>query len=195
MVHFIDLYTFFFVCVCVCVCVCVYVCVCACVCVCVYVCRHVVRSFPKLYPFKLEWEEHYITYLSWNLLSKVPTLQPHTVRYRVPRWNDLHVGSTSYTKQFMERKIQLKLGDITKTQPHAARVAFTHVLCTKWNYVLHVTNLEDHSVSALSIASTCFPAPTGWSPPWAIDFKHCWAEKHFEGTDLDWLHSLGVEHW
>ena len=76
----------------------------------------------------------------------------------------------------MGRKVQewvdeiQTLSDIGKTQPHAAYVAFTHGLCSKWNYALCVTDLETHSASELlqpleaSINSQLIPALTGQNP-------------------------------
>ena len=37
-----------------------------------------------------------------------------------------------------------KLSKITKTQPHAAYAAFTHGLSSKWNYLLRVTDWDQH---------------------------------------------------
>ena len=77
----------------------------------------------------------------------------------------------------MERKTQswlkeLKtLCEIAKSQPHAAYAAFTHGLCSKWNYALRVTNLEVLSGSELlqpletAVTSQFIPALTGQSPP------------------------------
>ena len=52
------------------------------------------------------------------------------------------IGTTSFLKQFMERKIQewseevRTLSDFARTQPHAAYSAFTHGLSARWNYFL-----------------------------------------------------------
>ena len=86
------------------------------------------------------------------------------------------IGSTSFIEQFVGRKVQewvdeiQTLSNIAKTQPHAAYAAFTHGLCSKWNYVLRVTDLETHSASELlqpletSINSQLIPALTGQNP-------------------------------
>ena len=87
------------------------------------------------------------------------------------------IGYTPFIKQFIERKTQswlkeLKtLCEIAKSQPHATYAAFTHGLCSKWNYALRVTNLEELSGSELlqpletAVTSQFIPALTGQSPP------------------------------
>ena len=87
------------------------------------------------------------------------------------------IGSTSFIKLFMESKIkgwidEIKtLSNIANSQPHTAYAAFSHGLYSKWNYVLHVIDLESHSLTELlqpletAITSTFFPALTGHSLP------------------------------
>ena len=87
------------------------------------------------------------------------------------------LGSRSFIKQFAERKVagwitELNtLSAIAKTQPHAAFAAFTHGLCSKWNYFLRITDLDDMSSKDLLqplenvISSTLIPSLTGQSPP------------------------------
>ena len=77
----------------------------------------------------------------------------------------------------MERKVQgcvdelNTLSAIAKTQSPAAFAAFTHGLCSKWNYALRVTNLESTTSTQLlqplenTIHSNFVPALTGLPPP------------------------------
>ena len=87
------------------------------------------------------------------------------------------LGSIPFILQFMERKVQgwvdelNTLSAIAKTQLHAAFAAFTHGLCSKWNYALRVTNLKSTTSTQLlqplenTIHSTFVPALTGLPPP------------------------------
>ena len=64
-----------------------------------------------------------------------------------------------------------KLSEITKTQPHAAYAAFTHGLSSKWNYLLRVTDWDQHQRDDVldslekAIHSHFIPALTGQPPP------------------------------
>ena len=87
------------------------------------------------------------------------------------------LGSSSFIKQYMERKVEgwinelNTLSAIAKTQPHAAFAAFTHGLHSKWSYVLRVIDLdEDTSKDLLQplenlITSALIPSLTGQPPP------------------------------
>lgn len=64
-----------------------------------------------------------------------------------------------------------KLSAIAQTQPHAAYSAFTHGLVSKWNYLLRVTDWEEHQPANVLkpleqvINSRFIPALTGQPPP------------------------------
>ena len=87
------------------------------------------------------------------------------------------LGSTSFLQQFISKRVQewveeVKiLSEFAITQPHAAYAAFTHGLSSKWNYLLRVTDWEEHSTSELLqplesvIRSQFIPALTGHAPP------------------------------
>ena len=86
------------------------------------------------------------------------------------------LGSSSFIKQFMERKVEgwinelNTLSDIANTQPHAAFAAFTHGLCSKWSSVVQVIDLDENTSKDLlqplknTISSTLIPALTGQPP-------------------------------
>ena len=65
-----------------------------------------------------------------------------------------------------------------------------HGLYSKWNYVLHVTDLENHSLSELlqpleaAMMSTFFPALTGQSPPGELIRKLLALPTHAGGLSL-----------
>ena len=65
----------------------------------------------------------------------------------------------------------VKLSKIAESQPHAAYAAFTHGLCSKWNYLLRVTDWDQHQPEDIldslekKIHSLFIPALTGQPPP------------------------------
>ena len=65
------------------------------------------------------------------------------------------MGTASFLQQYVERKVNgwvkelEKLSKIAATQPHAAYAGFTHGLCSRWNYLLRVTDWETFSSSYL----------------------------------------------
>jgi hypothetical protein len=87
------------------------------------------------------------------------------------------VGSSSFVRQYVERKVECwvneveKLSKIAETQPHAAYSAFTHGLSSKWNYLLRVTDWEENQLNDVldslenAIQSRFIPALTGQLPP------------------------------
>ena len=87
------------------------------------------------------------------------------------------VGTSSFISHYVGRKVECfvneveKLSKIAKTQPHAAYCAFTHGLISKWNYLLRVTDWEEHQAADVlkpleqAIHSHFIPALTGQPPP------------------------------
>ena len=87
------------------------------------------------------------------------------------------MGTASFLRQHVERKVNgwvkelEKLSKIATTQPHAAYAAFTHGLCSRWNYLLRDTDWETLSSSdllqplELVIQSHFIPALTGQPSP------------------------------
>ena len=87
------------------------------------------------------------------------------------------VGTSSYCRQFIDKKVECfvteleKLSEIAKTQPHVAYSAFTHGLLSKWNYILRVTDWEEHQPTDVlknleqAIRTKFIPALTGQPPP------------------------------
>ena len=87
------------------------------------------------------------------------------------------VGTSPYCRQFFDRKAEYfareveKLSEIAKTQPHVAYSAFTHGLLSKWNYILRVTDWEEHQPADVlkpleqAIRMHFIPALTGQPPP------------------------------
>ena len=87
------------------------------------------------------------------------------------------LGSSSFIKQYMERKVEgwinelNTLSAIAKTQPHAAFAAFTYGLYSKWSYVLRVIDLDEDTLKDLlqplenHITSALIPSLTGQPPP------------------------------
>ena len=112
------------------------------------------------------------------------------------------IGSTSFIREFVGRKVQdwvdeiKTLSNIAKTQPHAAYAAFTHGLLSKWNYVLRVSDLEAHSASELlqplevSISSLFIPAITGQNPPGDLTRKLLALPTHLGGLGVALANSL-----
>ena len=67
------------------------------------------------------------------------------------------MGTTPFMLQFLERKVQewteevKVLSEFAITQSHAAYVAFTHGLSSRWNYLhIRVTHWEGQLQSFLS---------------------------------------------
>lgn len=87
------------------------------------------------------------------------------------------MGTTSFVKQFVQRKVEgwvrevEKLSNFAATQPHAAYAAFTHGLMLRWNYLLRVIDWETLSSAELlqplesAIQSQFIPAITGQALP------------------------------
>ena len=84
------------------------------------------------------------------------------------------LGTSSFVCQYVEGKIECwvneveKLSKIAETQPHTAYAVFTHGLSSKWNYLLRVTDWEEHHALEYlekAIHSHIIPALTGQPPP------------------------------
>ena len=63
------------------------------------------------------------------------------------------VGTSPFIRQYVERKVKCwvnkveNLSMFAETQLHAAYAAFTHELCSKWNYLLRVTDWEENQLN------------------------------------------------
>ena len=87
------------------------------------------------------------------------------------------IGTSTFVHEFVERRVEcwvdemVKLSKIAESQPHAAYAAFTHGLSSKWNYLLRVTDWDQHQPEDIldslekKIHSLFIPALTGQPPP------------------------------
>ena len=88
-----------------------------------------------------------------------------------------YLGAALGTTEFIEEHLKLKvqawssnialLGEIVKSQPHAAYSALVHGLSSKWTYLSRVTPNISHLLTPLDTAltSVLLPALTGKPPP------------------------------
>ena len=83
------------------------------------------------------------------------------------------LGSTEFIEEHLNSKVQAwsskiaMLGEIAKSQPHAAYSALVHGLSSKWTYLSRVTPNISHLLTPLDTAlrSLLLPALTGRPPP------------------------------
>ena len=82
------------------------------------------------------------------------------------------IGLTSFTEEYIKRKVELwvkkiiQLSDIAKSQPHTAYSAYIHGLSSQWSYISQtIPDIQDLLCPIEdAVCQHLIPPLTGWPP-------------------------------